>query len=279
MNLAAKEELLRKSLQANPNSPHVVDTLAELMMSVGRTDEALSLLHRSVQLEPLSKHNAWDELRNNIIAGHLAQASELLDAAKVLWPNEPEFMFAKYNLAVTSGEQIDIAKMEKEIPLLWELMRGKKEDGELLIRVLNTHDKELLTQAIANCFRNHGLPSDEGCFIMMVQEGALDDAFRFAELVYPDYRRLYPKDDDRWLTIPLPGLLPGIETPRLFSPRMAAFRDDPRFWPVAVRTGLVNYWQTTQKWPDFCRDQIGKCQMMAVEAVRNGAQIHAATQP
>ena len=44
----------------------------------------------------------------------------------------------------------------------------------------------------------------------------------------------------------------GIET--LTRPETDRLRRDPRFWPVAARSGLVRYWLTTNKWPDFCSD-------------------------
>ena len=47
---------------------------------------------------------------------------------------------------------------------------------------------------------------------------------------------------------------------------MTPFRNDPRFWQVALRTGLINYWQTTQQWPDFCRGQLDTCKARAAAA-------------
>jgi hypothetical protein len=52
---------------------------------------------------------------------------------------------------------------------------------------------------------------------------------------------------------------------------MAPFRNDPRFWSVALRTGLVDYWRTTQAWPDFCRGRLEACKTQAAEAARKGA--------
>ncbi|PWE17899.1 hypothetical protein DDZ18_04805 [Marinicauda salina] len=37
-----------------------------------------------------------------------------------------------------------------------------------------------------------------------------------------------------------------------FYPEMREFRRDPRFWPLARRFGLVEYWLETDEWPDFC---------------------------
>ncbi|MGH3429342.1 MAG: hypothetical protein ACRDQZ_17550, partial [Mycobacteriales bacterium] len=40
----------------------------------------------------------------------------------------------------------------------------------------------------------------------------------------------------------------------LMFPALGPLRRDRRFWPLAARAGLVRYWLTTGKWPDFCRD-------------------------
>jgi hypothetical protein len=39
-----------------------------------------------------------------------------------------------------------------------------------------------------------------------------------------------------------------------FRPWLAKARRDPRFMIVAKRVGLVDYWQQSGKWPDFCGD-------------------------
>ena len=40
----------------------------------------------------------------------------------------------------------------------------------------------------------------------------------------------------------------------LFWPNLANFRRDPRFMTLAAEVGLVDYWQKSGKWPDFCGD-------------------------
>lgn len=41
---------------------------------------------------------------------------------------------------------------------------------------------------------------------------------------------------------------------QLFWPEMKNFLRDPRFFPLADRLGLVDYWLDTDEWPDFCRE-------------------------
>ena len=53
---------------------------------------------------------------------------------------------------------------------------------------------------------------------------------------------------------------PGY-TIHLFYPDMQPFRADPRFWTLVEKIGLVDYWESTQQWPDFCltEDHGGYC--------------------
>ena len=40
----------------------------------------------------------------------------------------------------------------------------------------------------------------------------------------------------------------------LYYPEMGPARADPRFWPLAKRVGLVDYWVKSGHWPDFCAE-------------------------
>jgi hypothetical protein len=138
----------------------------------------------------------------------------------------------------------------------------------MIARALQTRDAGAVRQMIANCFENYAQSSlqleDVSCLIAMTRLGELDQAFRFAAIAFPDHRALYPVASDNWISKPPHDL----DTAWLFSPVMAPFRDDPRFWDVSVRTGLVNYWQATGAWPDFCERQMRRCKQLAAAAAR-----------
>jgi DNA-binding winged helix-turn-helix (wHTH) protein/TolB-like protein len=51
-----------------------------------------------------------------------------------------------------------------------------------------------------------------------------------------------------------PGFVFDLENGDLFEPAAAPLRNDPRFWRVASRLGLLHYWRTRKAWPDFCTD-------------------------
>jgi DNA-binding winged helix-turn-helix (wHTH) protein/Tfp pilus assembly protein PilF/TolB-like protein len=41
----------------------------------------------------------------------------------------------------------------------------------------------------------------------------------------------------------------------LYYPEMAPVRADPRFWRLVQRWGLLDYWRSSGRWPDFCATQ------------------------
>jgi hypothetical protein len=46
----------------------------------------------------------------------------------------------------------------------------------------------------------------------------------------------------------------GFDSYILFRPWVAPARRDPRFIRLAKGIGLVDYWQKSGIWPDFCRE-------------------------
>jgi hypothetical protein len=72
----------------------------------------------------------------------------------------------------------------------------------------------------------------------------------------------------------LNGKIPG--GPVLFYyPEMRPMRQDPRFWAIAQRIGLVDYWRKSGHWPDFCAEPGMDCRTAA--AASSAASLPART--
>jgi len=270
MSLLEGENLERQSVQASPTLARAYNLLGNSMLQVGRVDEGVALVSRALQLDPLSDLANTIGGSELIAVGRETEATRVMSREDAIWPASPRDLALKYWMAIYFGSPQELAAVAKAHPLRLDFSGIKQADADLMLRAATTHDPALIRQMVANCFATYGQSAsqvwDDICLFRMVQLGALDDAFRFAERAYPDTRRLYPPDDSRWITAPPLGL----QTMRLFTPTMAAFRNDPRFWSVALRTGLVSYWQTTQAWPDFCREQLDTCKSRAAQAARVG---------
>jgi DNA-binding winged helix-turn-helix (wHTH) protein/TolB-like protein len=268
MGLATGERLLRRSLQASPTFAPAYNGLGEDMLAVGRVDEGIAMLQRSVQLDPLSELTNGDAGKEYVFVGHEREASQNLARTEAIWPTSAWVRDMRFWMAAYLGAPPAMISVGKAYPRFLDHNGITTADLDLLRRVVATRDKTLVRRFVDACFKGFGKfasgDADFGCLFTMVRVGALDDAFAFAERAFPDTRRLYPPDDDRWATAP-----PRLETARLFSPAMAAFRNDPRFWPLALRTGLVDYWRTTGEWPDFCRGQLANCKTRAARAYRH----------
>jgi hypothetical protein len=64
------------------------------------------------------------------------------------------------------------------------------------------------------------------------------------------------RPDKAYALLQKPGLIsfPTRSAYILFRPHMRSFRADRRFMSFAKRLGLLDFWQSTAKWPVFCED-------------------------
>jgi DNA-binding winged helix-turn-helix (wHTH) protein/TolB-like protein len=266
LTYAAQERELRRAAQLDPNLHVAFNALGELLLSVGRTREGVGLITRSIQLDPMSAVVVTSGIRDFVEAGAADEAHDALQREETLWPTDAETArYFRYLIALYLGAPKDVMAIvaEKSQPIHHSVSPAQR---EAMVGVLKASSPDAIRRMVAECFANYGRSgdqvADQECLVEMVETGALDDAFRFAALAYPDHRNLYPPGADGWLIHPPLGLDPTW----LFTPRMKAFRDDPRFWDVALRTGLVAYWRSTGAWPDMCQDQIALCQSRVATA-------------
>ncbi|MGH6987453.1 MAG: winged helix-turn-helix domain-containing protein [Caulobacteraceae bacterium] len=265
---AAQEKELRQAVSLDPSLHVSFNGLGEVMLSVGRTKEGVGLITRSIQLDPMSEVVIGGGLHDFVEAGASDEANDALQRLETLWPDQPDAARTLRRLiALYLGEPKDVLANANRQPGAYASLGVPPAQRRAMDAVLVSNEPSKVRRMVAECFANYGRSDDQfadrECLLEMVERGALDDAFRFAEIAYPDDRRLYPPGADGWLIHPPLGLDPGW----LFTPRMKPFRDDPRFWDVAVRTGLAAYWHSTGSWPDDCQHQLALCQSRAAAAL------------
>jgi DNA-binding winged helix-turn-helix (wHTH) protein/tetratricopeptide (TPR) repeat protein len=263
-----QERRARKSLNLNPDYHVAYNQLGELMLMVGRTEEGVGLVKRSVQLDPMSIIVVSSATRDLFWAGRLEESSQNLARQEQIWPDYRFTPLGKYSVAYYSGDAQQVLALDSR----YHLSEQAGAPRALMVEAARTHDPASAQRLADDCLGEFGRSvwkdEDPVCLVAMVRLGRLDDAFRLAALAYPDYRGFAPPDADAWILQPPLKTYPPQKFPPawLFSPAMKPFRDDPRFWDVAVRTGLVNYWQTTGLWPDFCQPQLDSCKRLAAAA-------------
>ncbi len=262
---ARQEQLLRRSLALTPGLHVAYNGLGEVLLSVGRAQEAAALIKRSVQVDPMSDVVVEAATFDYVKAGDLEDAAETLDRQERIWPDGERTRASEFYVAIAQDTPDRYEALTRAHPM--QGARAQRLDAAVGLQAWKTRDPVAIRKLVAECFANLKAPGQNFvpiCLMQMVRLGAIDDAFRFAALVYPDLRTLHPPDSDAWVTD-----TSLLQDPAwLFTQPMKRFREDPRFWGVAARLGLVDYWRSTSAWPDFCASQLARCELLASAALR-----------
>jgi DNA-binding winged helix-turn-helix (wHTH) protein len=260
-----RERLLRRALSLNPDFDLADMQLGDTMLSVGRTEEGAALVKRGGQLDPMSDAVESSVTAELFWAGRLEDSTQVLDHLSQVWPDSIWTPISRYAIAYLSGDMQQVLALDQRYHLS---VQGGGQRA-LTVEAARARDPASVQRLADDCtslYSGNATKTDGWvCLVAMTRFGRLDDAFRLAAIGFPDHRSFAPPGADAWIVSRLPDTPP---LSLLFSPAMKPFRDDPRFWDVAVRTGLVNYWLTTGSWPDFCQPQLESCKRLAAAAAK-----------
>jgi len=223
----AAQSLIDKAISSHPDNASLLTERSLQLLRVGRGYEALEDARRASQLRPYSA-----VLRANYIVtlasigGNNKVWAELADAAR-LWPNAPAITGARTAINLRFGD------FEKT----WRAA-GFPIDGGIVGYFKILHDpSDANIDGWIKLARTHKMLQPHRYFILQ----ALGPLNRVDELY--GFFEEWPMEQD----------LQGM-TDVLFRPWTANIRRDPRFMRLAQRLGLLNYWEKSGKWPDFCAE-------------------------
>ncbi|HWY66350.1 MAG TPA: winged helix-turn-helix domain-containing protein [Rhizomicrobium sp.] len=253
---AEREDYLKKGLMASPDAQEAQLQVIELLQHAGRFRES------SVTAEKL-------------LAGGQSDVHALIEVINArLWQDKP--VRALITQGGTGMQHAGMGMQYSKIPWFAAKMfeeaafHGAPGDAETLMRdpaVRNLLEEDApptftrvavalhyrrpadIEQVAKDCANPDGRGSEvkRTCFMALVALGRLDDAYRLAALLYPDQRGPTPQArQQRWFqNPPMPAAYLSI-------PQMAPLRADPRFREVVERIGLLQYWKSSHRPPDFC---------------------------
>jgi tetratricopeptide (TPR) repeat protein len=230
------ERALKKSIEADVRGwGWGRGRYATLLAAVGRIDEAIDY-----GLQALQVRRSRSSLS---VARHLASILEF-DQSEALYnqhrPYDPE----------------GVGKHELITAILY---RDVRTAAELLeAATLDEIDRDCFVRVVA---ARNGTPYDAAAFAekcgglgewsvrFYAVAGDVDAAYREMDKLLSSQARFF--------------------APQILGPEMRAFLHDRRFFPLADRLGLVDYWLETDLWPDFCREPGLKfdCKSRAQEAL------------
>lgn len=206
--------------------------LAEALMKVGRQDEAVRHAMRASELDPISPRTLSQYAFMLAHSGNAQQALDVLQHAERLWPGANTVEFARFSFDLRYGDPRKALVQLRYGGARWGQQSVK---AFLEARVDPTPGK--IERAVQEQQRHYR--QTPYFFVGLAQ--TLATFGRSAEAVQLLLDNRYPAYG-------------GFQSEPLFRPYMAKVRADPRFMQAMANMGLVKYWQTSSKWPDFCFD-------------------------
>jgi len=229
-------ELIDRAVKAEPDNVYVLAARSLVMLCVGRMETAVEDARHAASLEPLSPAIRSAYLQALIYSGQTDVARSELVRAGRLWPDAATIADARNRLELRYGNLAEAADAAKMI-----------QSGKL--------DSDRMTEAFVRARLNPTKPNvDRAVSLAKSEYQAHPGTDQMGELI------ITLGEFDR--TDELVGYLMAVKdksqipyfVETMFRPPLADLRGDPRFMNVAARLGLLNYWQRSGNWPDFCSD-------------------------
>lgn len=219
-------DLLARAAEEAPTNPEILSTQNVALQSVGRMSDALASARRAAELDPLSPTVTTQLIMALAYGGKADEAREELSRAGRLWAGTDALRDALWAFNLRYGDPA-VAR---------EYARQPNDELDLYLNARaerSPNNVEKLAAYIRQFERRPVFSGQLGWVIQALGEfGRVDEALS-------------------WIAR-APTEMVASNAYVFFRPGVASLRQDPRFMQVAKRIGLVDYWQGSGRWPDFC---------------------------
>jgi DNA-binding winged helix-turn-helix (wHTH) protein/TolB-like protein len=253
---AGRGETIFKAIDEAPRTGIISGNYSNFLLLAGRAKEAEVYARKHISMEPTSPLGS-----TFLAAALLAQArypAALVDLDRTLqiYPDNAALIRERFGAFVWSG---DFAAAEAMLanPDTADAIEPSSEmrpSGAMLkaLRTKSAADIAAFQKACSNAAYGYST-AGAICLSGFGQLGLNDTAFDFLDHVMPDLRGATPAEAEaRWLEHPAAIT---IYAKLLMNPVMARLREDIRFIDVVERIGLLAYWRSSGRWPDFCETE------------------------
>lgn len=235
---AERIALLERGLAVEPARADLYSSYSQALFAVGRVSAAVENAQRAVALDPLSPQARASLVSTLAYSGRHDEARRVLDEAERLWPTSDIISDARYRLELRYGDpetalrlfdrhQSHSGPVDQSLARARALMAARVEPSPANVeRALS-----LLSQGRVDVSAN----ANSVYLMTLGQFGQLDEAYRLLE--QPNWRAEVREGADVY-----------------FRDYLRPMRLDPRFMRLAARIGLMQVWQQSGRWPDFCQD-------------------------
>ncbi len=246
---AEREHFLLQGLSVVPQDELLTNIESNFLREVGRLNEAVTYGRQTqVVLPPTFNRDATLILALSA-TGNSFEAGPLADIAAKSWPSHGPVWNARFEMAIFNSKWDDALALLAPggyVPLpgpvaeAWRSALKAAKSGDPGEKRSAVRDLVVQLNPALPWASKAAMPPNEsttagGGIGMLAILGDKDTAFAQA--------KAYLKRDSY------------ADSSFLFWPNLAEFRRDPRFMPLAVQVGLVDYWRSSGNWPDFCADK------------------------
>ena len=223
--------LMSKALLEHPDDPSLLELNSSVLFGLGFASDAVDHAKRAAGLDPLSPSTRSNYITVLGWAGRIDTAAQELKAAERLWPGTGTVLDASFRFHLRHGDPREALRILRTgvYP-----MDPRITESFLLARIQPTGARIEAAIASVSALTDRE-PTAIGHLLQALAEFGREEQM---------YKLLL--DHGRWDK--------GYVNEVIFRPAFHRFRHDRRFLLVTERSGLLDYWRNTAKWPDFCFD-------------------------
>ena len=223
-------KLIEKASAAAPDDPQLLSAKLDALSRVGRQQEAATVARRAFELDPLSPTADTQFIMALAYAGNIDTARKELARAERTWSGTGALRQTLWAFYLRFGDPKLATQYAPNGVVNWyRYYLGARQDPSAAN-----------LKALADYIHKNRSAVEPGAFSVAAQA--------LGEFNQRDEFFAYVAD--------VPAINAANTSYVLFRPGLAGIRRDPRFMMLAKRIGLVDYWRTSGKWPDFCDDEL-----------------------
>jgi DNA-binding winged helix-turn-helix (wHTH) protein/tetratricopeptide (TPR) repeat protein len=229
--IRGRMKLVEEAYSRAPTDGFLADYYSLLLTRTGRLYESVTAARNAVRADPLSPTHRVTLVFALATAGRIAEAQEELRQAETLWPDSAALKEVHYTLSLRFTDPGEAIRL--------------RDSGQLMPASAPWQGSFLAARADRTPAKVEQALRDARAMYASNWQWISHAAQTFGEFGRED--ELF----DILLNWNRPDSVDFV-TDVIFRPPLHNFRRDPRFILVAKRLGLLDYWKSSGKWPDFC---------------------------